>query len=67
MNGHLFLEIWEMFLFYFVEYVINTLGLYLFSFFNSDDSNICSFNEVKSFCIFLSQLFNLMSKNLLGF
>jgi hypothetical protein len=46
LNGQLFLKIWEIFCYYFVEYIMYPFGLHLFSFFNAHDSQVRSFDGV---------------------
>jgi hypothetical protein len=46
LNGQNFLKIWEIFCYYFIEYVMYPSGLNLFSFFNAHDSQIWSFDGV---------------------
>jgi hypothetical protein len=46
MNGQKFLEIWEIFCYYFIKYVSYLFGLYLFSFFNAHESQVWSFDGV---------------------
>jgi hypothetical protein len=47
-NGHLFLEIWEIICHCFVEHITYTFGLCLFSL-NAQDSQVCSFDEIAEF------------------
>jgi hypothetical protein len=49
LNEQIFLKIWEIFCYYFFEYVIYLFGLHLFSFFNAHDSQVWSFDEVTEF------------------
>jgi hypothetical protein len=49
LNGQLFLEIWEIFCYYFAEYIMYPLGLYLFFYLNAPDSKIWSFDGVTEF------------------
>jgi hypothetical protein len=62
LNVNLFLEIWDIFCYYFVEYITYTFGLHILSF-NDHDSQIWSVTELLSPCIFLSQFLSLLSKN----
>jgi hypothetical protein len=63
LHGHFFLTIWEIFCNYFVEYITYTFGLHLFSFFDSHDLQVWSFDGSQSCYIFLSQLLSLFSKS----
>jgi hypothetical protein len=45
LNGQNFLEICEIFCYYFIEYIMYPFGLYLF-FFNAYDSQVWSFDGV---------------------
>jgi hypothetical protein len=45
LNGQDFIEIWEIFCYYFIKYVIYPVGLYLLSFFRND-SQVWSFDRV---------------------
>jgi hypothetical protein len=47
LNGHNFLEIWEIFCYYFIEYVTYPFSLHLF--FNAHDSQVWSFDGVHEF------------------
>jgi hypothetical protein len=49
LKGQFFLEVWEIFCFYFVECITYPSGLYLFSFFNAHDSQVWSFDRVTEF------------------
>jgi hypothetical protein len=49
LNGHNFLEIWEIFHYYFIEYIMNPFCLHLFSFFDAHDSQVWSFDGVGEF------------------
>jgi hypothetical protein len=49
LNGHNFLEIWEIFCYLFIEYIMNPFCLNLFSFFNGYDSQVWSFDGVGEF------------------
>jgi hypothetical protein len=40
LNGLLFLEIWEIFWYHFVEYITYPFGLQVFSFFDTHDSQV---------------------------
>jgi hypothetical protein len=62
LNRHLFLEIWEIFCHYLVEYIIYTFGLSLFSFFKAHDSQFWCFYGVAEFLHILSQVVSLFSK-----
>jgi hypothetical protein len=46
LNGQNFLEIWGIFCYYFIECIMNSFCLDLFSFFNAPDSQIWSFDGV---------------------
>jgi hypothetical protein len=48
LNGHSFLEIWEIFCYYFIEYIMNPYCLDLFSL-NAQDSQVWSFDGVGEF------------------
>jgi hypothetical protein len=48
LNGQNFLEIWEIFCYYFIKYITYPFGLYLF-FFNDHDSQVWSFDGVAEF------------------
>jgi hypothetical protein len=56
LNGYNFLVIWEIFWYYFIEYVKYPFVLHLFSFFNAYGSLVWFLLELLSSCIFLSQL-----------
>jgi hypothetical protein len=60
LNGHLFLKIWKIFNYYFVEYIFR---LHLFSFFNDLIQRFGLLKELLNSCIFLLQLLNILSKN----
>jgi hypothetical protein len=47
-GGFLHLDIWEIFCYYFVEYIMYPFGLYLF-FFNAHGSQVCFFAGVVEF------------------
>jgi hypothetical protein len=47
LNGQNFLKIWEIFCYYFIEYVTYPFGLHLFFFFN--DSQVSSFDGATEF------------------
>jgi hypothetical protein len=47
-NGQNFFEVWEIFCYDFIEYVMYSFGLHL-SFFNVHDSQFWSFDEVVKF------------------
>jgi hypothetical protein len=49
LDGHLFLKIWEIFCYDFVEYITYTFGSHLFSFFNARDSQVWFFDGVAKF------------------
>jgi hypothetical protein len=61
--GHLFLEFWEIFCYYFVEYITYIFGLHLF--FNAYDLQVWSFNGVAEFLHIPFKV--LESKNSSGF
>jgi hypothetical protein len=46
LSEHIVLEIWEIFSYYFFEYILCTFGLDIFSFFNACDSQVWSFDGV---------------------
>jgi hypothetical protein len=46
LHGQFFLQIWELFCYYFVEYIKYSSGLHLFSFFNAHDAQVWSFDGV---------------------
>jgi hypothetical protein len=46
LNGKIFLEIWEIFCYCFIEYIKYLFGLHIFSFFNAHDSQVWSFDGV---------------------
>jgi hypothetical protein len=52
LTGKNFLEIWKFFCYYFIEYIMNSFSLDLFSFFNSQDSQVRSFDVVGEFLHF---------------
>jgi hypothetical protein len=60
LNGQNFLEIWEVFCYYFIEYITFLFDLHLFSFFNAYDSQIWYFNGVADF---FSQLLSYFTKS----
>jgi hypothetical protein len=47
--GKVFLEILEIFCYYFIKYIIYPCGLQHFSFFSAHDSQVWSFDEVTEF------------------
>jgi hypothetical protein len=47
-DGQNFLWIWEILFYYFIEYIMNPFGLYLFSF-NAHDSQVWSFDGITEF------------------
>jgi hypothetical protein len=49
LSGKFFLEIWEVFCYYFVEYIMYSFGSHLFSFFNAHGSQVWSFDGVAEF------------------
>jgi hypothetical protein len=49
LNGKNFLESWEIFCYYFIEYITYPFGLHIFSFFNVLDSQIWSCDGVAEF------------------
>jgi hypothetical protein len=49
LNGQLFLKIWEISFYHFIEYLMYTFGLHLFSFFIPHDIQVWSFDEVTEF------------------
>jgi hypothetical protein len=49
LNGQIFLEVSEIFCYYFIEYITYPFDLHLFSFFNAHDSQILSFDGVAEF------------------
>jgi hypothetical protein len=55
-------EIWEIFCYYFVEYITYTFGLQ-FSFFNAHDEQVWSFNGIAEFFMFILQLLSFLSKD----
>jgi hypothetical protein len=61
LNGQLFLEIWEVFCYYFFEFIMYPFGLHLFSFFDAQDSQVWSFYEIAEFLHIHLQLLNLLS------
>jgi hypothetical protein len=63
LNGHKFLEIWEIFCYYLIAYIMNTFCLDLFSFFNAHDFQACSLYEVSKSCIFLSQVLSCLTNS----
>jgi hypothetical protein len=48
-DGHHFLENWEIFCYYFVQYITYTSGLQFFSFFNAHDLQVWSFDGIAEF------------------
>jgi hypothetical protein len=49
LNGQNFLKIWEIFCYYFIEYIMNAFCLDLFSFLNAHDSQVYSLDRVGEF------------------
>jgi hypothetical protein len=49
LNGYNFLEIWQIFGYYFIEYIMTPFCLHLFSFLNAHDSQVWSFDGVGEF------------------
>jgi hypothetical protein len=49
LNGQSFLEIWEIFCYYFIKCIINSFCLDLLSFFNARDSQVWSFGGIGEF------------------
>jgi hypothetical protein len=67
LDCHLFLKIWEIFCYYFVEYIIYTFGLHLFCFFNAPNLQVCSFNGLTEFLHIPFAVLSLLSKDSSGF
>jgi hypothetical protein len=61
LNGQLFLEIWDIFCYYLVEYIMYSFDLNLF--FDAHDLQIWSFDVVSEFLYFSFIAFELLSKS----
>jgi hypothetical protein len=63
LNRHHFLKIWEIFCYYFLDYITYTIVLYLFSFFDDHDSQVWSLDGVTDFLHINLLLLSLLSEN----
>jgi hypothetical protein len=61
LNGQNFLKLWEIFCYYFIEYIMYAFGLHLFSF-NAHDSQVWSFDGVAEFLHIFFTALELLTK-----